>query len=117
MARYEELTIDQGSDVSLDVYLTNVDGSPKDLSGFSAAAKMSTRYDVADSDKIAFTAYVTVPTNAGIVNLSLPNTTTSALNSRRRYVYDMEISYTDSDSNVIVERVLEGLITVTPSVT
>ena len=36
MARYEELTIDQGSDVSLDVYLTNVDGSPKDLSGFSA---------------------------------------------------------------------------------
>jgi len=117
MARYEELTIDQGSDVSLDVYLTNVDGSPKDLSGFSAAAKMSTRYDVSDSDKIPFTAYVTVPTSAGIVNLSLSNTVTSTLNSRRRYVYDMEISYMDSDSNVIVERVLEGLITVTPSVT
>lgn len=117
MARYEELTIDQGTDVSLDLYLTNIDGSPKDLSGFAAAAKMSTRYDVDSSEKISFDAFVTVPTTAGIVNLSLPNAVTSTLNSRRRYVYDVEISYTDSDQNTIVERVLEGLITVTPSVT
>lgn len=31
MARYEELTIDQGTDLSIDVYLTNTDGSAKDL--------------------------------------------------------------------------------------
>ncbi len=117
MARYEELTIDQGTDVSLDVYLTNIDGSPKDLSGYSAAAKMSTRYDVDSSDKISFDAYVTVPPTDGIVNLSLTNTVTDTLNSKRKYVYDMEISYQDSDANTIVERVLEGLITVTPSVT
>ena len=117
MARYEELTIDQGTDVSLDVYLTNIDGSAKDLSGYSAAAKMSTRYDVDSSDKISFDAYVTVPPTAGIVNLSLTNTVTDTLNSKRKYVYDMEISYQDRDANTIVERVLEGLITVTPSVT
>ena len=117
MARYEELTIDQGTDVSLDVYLTNIDGSAKDLSGYSAAAKMSTRYDVDSSDKISFDAYVTVPPTAGIVNLSLTNTVTDTLNSKRKYVYDMEISYQDSDANTIVERDLEGLITVTPSVT
>jgi hypothetical protein len=117
MARYEELTIDQGTDVSLDLYLTNIDGSAKDLSGFSAAAKMSTRYDVDSSEKIAFDAYVTVPPTAGIVNLSLTNDVTEALNTRRKYVYDVEISYQDSDTNTIVERVLEGLITVTPSVT
>lgn len=117
MARYEELTIDQGTDVSLDVYLTNTDGSPKDLSGFSAAAKMGTRYDMDSSEKISFDAYVNVPPTAGIVNLSLTNAVTDALNSKRKYVYDLEISYQDSDANTIVERVLEGLITVTPSVT
>lgn len=117
MARYEELTVDQGTDVSIDLYLTNVDGSPKDLSGFSVAAKMSTRYDVSDSDKISFASYVTVPPTNGIVNLSLSNTITNTLNTKRRYVYDVEISYSDSDENTIVERVLEGLIVVTPSVT
>jgi len=117
MARYEELTIDQGTDVSIDLYLTNKDGSVKDLSGFSAAAKMSTRYGTSDSDKVAFAAYVTVPPTDGIVNLSLTNVVTNALNTRKRYVYDVEISYVDSDSNTIVERVLEGLITVNPSVT
>jgi len=34
-----------------------------------------------------------------------------------RYVYDVELSYQDSDENTIIERVLEGQITVTPSVT
>ena len=117
MARYEELTIDQGTDVSLDLYLTQADGSPKDLTGFSVAAKMSTRYDVRDSDKIPFEAYVMVPPTDGIVNLYLTNAVTDALNNRRKYVYDVEISYVDSDQNSIVERVLEGLVTITPSVT
>lgn len=117
MARYEELTIDQGTDVSIDLYLTEKDGTPKNLTGFNVAAKMSTRYGVSDSDKISFDAYVTVPPVDGIVNLYMGNTVTDTLNTRKKYVYDVEISYVDSDENTIVERVLEGLVTVTPSVT
>lgn len=117
MARYEELTIDQGTDVSIDIYLTEKDGSSKDLTGFSVAAKMSTRYGVSDSDKIPFDAYVIVPPEDGIINLSLSNAVTDTLNTRKKYVYDVEISYVDSDSNTLIERVLEGLVTVTPSVT
>jgi len=34
-----------------------------------------------------------------------------------RYVYDVEISSIDSAANTLVERILEGQITVSPSVT
>ena len=34
-----------------------------------------------------------------------------------RYVYDVEISATDSAGNITVERILEGKLTVSPSVT
>ena len=34
-----------------------------------------------------------------------------------KYVFDTEISYLDSNLDTIVERVLEGVLNVTPSVT
>ena len=33
------------------------------------------------------------------------------------YVYDVELSFVDSSSNTIIERILEGKISVSPSVT
>lgn len=116
MAHYEDLTIDQGTDVAIDVYLVTKTGAVKDLTGYSVAAKMATSYDAADSDKISFGAAVAAPATDGIVNLSLTNTQTETLKPKKRYVYDVEISTTDSDGTT-VERVLQGLITVSPSVT
>jgi len=117
MAHYEDLTIDQGSDVVIQLNLINEDKSKKNLTGYSAAAKMAPNYTASDSDKISFTATIVAPSTDGIVSLSLNNAQTDALNAKRKYVYDVEISYVDSDANTIVERVLEGLIKVTPSVT
>ena len=116
MAHYEDLTIDQGTDVSIDVYLVTKTGAVKDLTSYSVAGKLATSYDAADSDKISFAAAVTSPATDGIVNLSLTNTQTESLNPKKRYVYDVEISQTDSDGTT-VERVLQGLVTVSPSVT
>jgi len=117
MARYEELVIDQGSDIVIELRLINEDKSKKNLSGFTASAKMAPNYSASDSDKISFSASIAEPPSDGIVQLSLTNQQTDALNAKRKYVYDVEISFQDSDSNTIVERVLEGLIKVTPSVT
>jgi hypothetical protein len=117
MARYEDLSIDQGTDVSIEIHLVNTDNSKKDLTGYSVLAKMAPNYDATDSDKISFTSVVADPATGGVINLSLTNAVTDALNYKKRYVYDVEISFLDSDSNTIVERVLEGLISVTPSVT
>jgi hypothetical protein len=51
-----------------------------------------------------------------VTTIALTNTQTDALKPGR-YVYDVEISFVDSDGDTIIERVLEGKIEVTPSVT
>jgi len=117
MADYEEITIDQGADVAIELHLVEEDGSKKDLTDYSAAAKMKRNYNSDSADTVDFTAVIPDPSTEGIVVLSLTNEQTDALNTRGRYVYDVEISFDDSDGNTIIERVLEGKILVTPSVT
>jgi hypothetical protein len=70
-----------------------------------------------DPDTINFNSVVISPPTDGIINLSLTNTQTDAMKTRGRYVYDVEVSYTDSDGNAIIQRVLEGQAEVSPSVT
>jgi len=116
MAQYEEFTIDQGSDVAIEIHLVDADGSAKNLTGHSAAAKMKKSYNSDSADTISFTATIVVPATDGVLTLALTNTQTDALRAGK-YVYDAEISFQDSSSNTIIERVLEGRIQVTPSVT
>ena len=115
MAQYEEFTIDQGADVTIELNLVDKNDAVKNLSGYSLAAKMKKNYNSGDSDTTSFT---TIIDNAskGIASLSLNNTQTNALKSGR-YVYDVELSFQDSGGNTIVERILEGRIQVSPSVT
>jgi|TARA_R110000772_G_scaffold81093_1_gene172650 hypothetical protein len=116
MAHYEDLHIDQGTDVSIEIYLVNPDGSVKNLTGYSVAASLATRYDAPTVEKTNFTAAVKSPATDGIVALSLTNAQSQALNPKKRYVYDVEISVLDG-AVTVVERVLEGKITISPSVT
>ncbi|MDB4343102.1 hypothetical protein OAA26_00095 [bacterium] len=116
MAHYEDLKIDQGTDVAIEIYLVNPDGTKKDLTGYTPSSSFATRYDAPVNEKINFTASVASPATDGVVNLSLTNTQTQTLNAKKRYVYDVEIAV-DNDGTIVVERVLEGRITITPSVT
>lgn len=116
MAQYEELSIDKGTDVTLQLELEDTNGNPKNLTNFTIAGKVKKTYNTSDSDATAFTAEVKAPATGGVVNLSLSNTQTGAFKAGR-YVYDVEISFVDSDAQTVIERVLEGTITVTPSVT
>jgi len=115
MAQYEEFTIDQGSDVAIEIHCIDGQGATKNLANHTPSAKMKKTYTSSDSDTTSFTAIVS-DTTAGVITLSLTNTQTDAL-AKGRYVYDVELSFLDSDSNTIVERILEGRIQVTPSVT
>jgi hypothetical protein len=117
-ARYEDLTINQGSDVSIEIHCENEDGTLKDLTNYSVNAIMKRNYRDSDGDPYsqAFNGIVSEPASNGIVNISLTNTQTDSLLTRGRYVFDVELSFVDSDSNTIVERILEGQIEVSPSV-
>lgn len=118
MADYEDFTIDQGADVTIELQLQEQDGSVKNLTGHSVAAKMKRSYNSVDSDEIVtFSAEVMNPPTDGYATLSLTNIQTDTLNPRTRYVYDVELSFGDSDGNTIIERILEGMIKVNPSVT
>lgn len=116
MATYEEFTIDQGADVAIELHLQTVDGAKKNLTNYQVAAKLKKNYNSDSAETTDFTAIVADPASDGVVTLSLTNTQTDAL-SKGRYVYDVEISYEDSAGDTIIERVLEGRIQVTPSVT
>ena len=115
MATYEDFTIDQGADLALQIELVNPDGSKKDLTGYTAYAKMKKTYRSEES--VDFTAVIPDPALEGVVTLSLTNLQTDALSTRGRYVYDVEIAFVDHEGHTIIERILEGKIKVNPSVT
>lgn len=115
MAQYEDITIDQGADATIELHLVNTDGSKKNLTEHVVAAKLKKNYNSDSSDTTDFTTSITDALQ-GITTISLSNTQTDALKAGR-YVYDVELSFNDSDGNSIIERILEGRITVTPSVT
>ena len=119
MATYRDLTIEQGSDIAIEVHCENEDGSKKDLTNYTVTAMMKRSYGDSDGDPntVSFTGIVANPPSNGIATLTLTNSQTDALKTRGRYVYDVEFSFVDSDSNTIIERVLEGNIEVSPSVT
>jgi hypothetical protein len=127
MAQYEDITIDKGSDVTIRLDLYNIDGSPKQMNIqdsdlnfvpiYNVNAKMKKTYNTKDSDATTFFATTVDPDNLDyVIHLSLSNTQTDLLKPGR-YVYDVEISrYDSNESATIVERILEGNIQVTPSV-
>ena len=117
MAQYELFKIDKGSDVAIQLHLEDEDGNQKNLDGYSIAAKMKKNFNSDSSDTHTFTAAINAPTSDGLVTLSLTNTQTDALKVGN-YVYDVELSFVDdSGGDTIIERILEGKIRVSPSVT
>ena len=106
MAVYQEFTIDQGSDATIELHLVDKNGTAKNLTGYTVTARLKKNYS--DSAGEA---------TGGIATLSLSNTQTDALKAGR-HVYDVELSNVDSSSgNTIIERILEGRVQITPSVT
>lgn len=116
MAQYEEFTFDQGSDIAIELHLVDENGAAKNLSNYSVSAMLKKNYNSDSSRSATFSSIIAAPPTAGIVTLSLTNTQTDSLKAGR-YVFDTELSFQDSDSNTIVERILEGRIQLTPSVT
>lgn len=120
MAQYEDLELDQGSDAKWEVKLLQTDGTPRNLTGYSVQGMVNRSYGADSSEAIAFTTRI-APSNAiaGILEFRLTHDQTDLM-KRRRYVYDLELTYIDSDAigvPTIKERILEGNLIVSRSVT
>lgn len=101
--------VEKYADFSKELTITNENGSPLNLAGYTAAAKMkrsytsSTSYDV----RVEFLDRV-----AGVIRIYLTNEDTSDIPAGR-YVYDVVLT----SPNGTKTRVVEGLMEVSPGAT
>ena len=116
MAHYEDIEIDQGADALFQIQCLGPDAEVRDLSGYYVRGKLNRSFDADSDEGMDFLTTIDAPPTNGIINFSLNATQTSQL-TRRRYVYDIEIEHYSQDSVNTVERVLEGKVLVSRSVT
>lgn len=107
MAIKANLTIDQGTDYSTSINLTDDSGDVVTLTGYTANAQI--RKTFSSSNAVNFG--VTLQESNGVVVLALTDTQTANLVAGR-YVYDVKLTAAG-----ITSRIVEGIVTVTPSVT
>ena len=110
MATKANLVIDQGSTFSTELNLTDENGDPLALSGYTANSQIRKWYT---STNAAAEFTTSINTASGVITLSLTSAQTSNL-VHGRYVYDVEINDTATSE---VSRIVEGIVTVTPQVT
>lgn len=108
MATKANIVIDQGTTFSTTLELTDENDDLYDLSNYTANSKMKKWYTSTNS--VEFSTAINNDTSE--ITLSLTAAQTDAIEAGR-YVYDVEI--VDNSGTVI--RLLEGIVTVTPSVT
>ena len=109
MAVYSNMTIDQGTDFSSAIDVTDADGDAVNLTGYTVAGQIRKTYT--SSTAVNLTCAVSNATS-GIVSVALTAAQSNAMKAGR-YVYDVEIT----SSGGAKTRVLEGQVEITPGVT
>ena len=109
MASISNIFIDQGATFTTTVTVTASTGDAVNLSGYSVAAQI--RKTFLSSSATAFTATIS-NASSGEITISLTDTQTTALEAGR-FVYDVLITASGGTKT----RVVEGQVTVNPSVT
>lgn len=108
MAIKANLIIDQGTDYSTSINLTDDDGNVVNLSNYTANGQIRKTY----SSSNAVTFGITLESGTGVVLLALTDTQTANMVAGR-YVYDVVLT----DNANVTSRIVEGIVTVTPRVT
>ena len=109
MAAFSEIIIEQGATFNTTINVEDTAGAAINLYGYTANSMMRKSYY--SSSATTITSTVTGTAN-GEVTLTVSATNTAAL-TPGRYVYDVIITSPTS----VVTRVVEGIVTVLPSVT
>ena len=109
MAVYSNITIDQGTDFSSAIDVTDADGDAVNLTGYTVKGQIRKTYT--SSTAVDLTCAVSNAA-AGIISIALTAAQSNAM-KYGRYVYDVEIT----SSGGAKTRVLEGQVEITPGVT
>jgi len=111
MAAYVELIMDQGASFNNVINLTDdLSNASLNILGYTVRSQMRRSYYSANATA-NITCTITNSSN-GEITMSMTAANTTLIKSGR-YLFDLETV----DTNGIVSRVLEGIITVTPQIT
>jgi hypothetical protein len=109
MAGFAELTLEQGASFTTTVTVNGSDGSPTNLTSYTAAAQLRKSYYSTTANNFTVTV-----SNAAAGELTMAMSAANTANlTPGRYVYDLLITSPTS----IKTRVVEGIVTLLPSVT
>ena len=109
MAVYSNITIDQGTDFSSSIDVTDAEGDAVNLTGYTVKGQIRKTYT--SSTAVDFTCAVSNAA-AGIISIALTAAQSNAMKSGR-YVYDVEMTASGGAKT----RVVEGQVEITPGVT
>ena len=109
MAGFAELTLEQGANFTTTVTVNGSDGSPTNLTNYTAAAQLRKSYYSTTANN--FTVTVSNAAN-GELTMAMSAANTANL-TPGRMVYDLLITSPTS----VKTRVVEGIATILPSVT
>lgn len=107
---YTDLFVDQGTDFQTNMDLTEDDGTPINVTGYTFQGQIRKSYY--SLNPTANIEIAIVNGVSGNVQLSMNSAVTANI-SPARYVYDVVMTDT---ANVTI-RIIEGIVTVTPQVT
>ena len=110
MAQFVELDLDQGTDLSYNLDLTQDDGSPLNVTGYTFSSSIRKSYY---SSNVTANLTVTVANSVGGNVLLTMNSAVSANIKAGRYLFDVK----QKDAANVTTRIIEGIITVLPQVT
>jgi hypothetical protein len=109
MAGYAELTIEQNADFTNIINVNDSTGAAQNLTSYTAAAQMRKSYYSTTAN--SFTVIISSPAN-GEISMAMTSANSANL-TPGRYLFDLVMT---SPAN-IKTRVVEGIVTVLPSVT
>lgn len=112
MSQYRNLAIEQGESWHMTVYITDMYGRLLDLTDYTVTMRMKKSYH--SKEFIEFNAVITDAIK-GEVTISLDESVTMNIKPLR-YVYDCIVHGNVSSTDPIVIRFMEGIVTITPSV-
>ena len=110
MAQFVELDLDQGTDLSYNLDLTQDDGSPLNVTSYLFTSSIRKSYY--SSNVTANLTVTIVDASNGNVTLTMNSATTSNIKAGR-YLFDVK----QKDTANLTTRIVEGIITVLPQVT
>lgn len=115
MATIKNLFVDAGSDFNVTITVRQSNGTPFDLSNYTAESQIRKSHE--SSQYYSFITTIQPQTaSQGKITLELPAADSEEI-PHGRWLYDIEITLTEQDQIITRKRILEGIVDISPQIT